>query len=104
MDKEYDKRENEENNTAQMSKEEQQLNQYIEWRISKEKKIHPFKYWLMKKLNILIYLKLHLASPALTVPFEFVFSSRGEVTRGRRNCLTENNLEREIFMYRNKKY
>ena len=33
-----------------MSKEEQQLNQYIECRVSKEeKKIDPFEYWPMKK-------------------------------------------------------
>ena len=36
LDKEDDKQENEENNTTQMSKAEQQLNQYIECRIIRE--------------------------------------------------------------------
>ena len=59
LDKEEDEQENEENNTAQISREEQQLNQFIECRVSKEKKkIDPFEYWLIKRVNILIYLEL----------------------------------------------
>ena len=50
LDKEDDEQENKENTTAQLSKEEQQLNQYSECKVSKEeKKIDPFEYWLMKR-------------------------------------------------------
>ena len=41
-----------------------------------------------------------LATPASTAPVELVFSSGGEVTRGKRNRLTDNNLERETFLRR----
>ena len=44
-----------------------------------------------------------LATPASTAPVELVFSSRGEVIRGKRNRLTDNNLERETFLRRNEK-
>ena len=104
MDKEDDEQENEENNTTQMSKEEQQLNQYIECRVSKEeKKIDPFEYWLTKKKKYPDLSRIAceiLTNPASTALVERVFSSSGEVTRGKRNQLTDSNLERE----RNKKY
>ena len=91
-----------------MSKEEQQLNQYIECRVSKEeKKIDPFEYWLMKKNEYPDLSRIAceiLTTPASTAPVEQVFSSRGKVTRGKRNCLTDSNLQGEIFLHRSKKY
>ena len=103
-----DEQENEENNTAQMSKEVQQLYQYIECWVSKEeKKIDPFEYWLMKKNEYPDLSRIAceiLATPASTAPVEQVLSYRGKVTRGKRNCLTDSNLEREIFLHRSNKY
>ena len=73
-DKEDDEQENEENNTAQMSKEVQQMYQYIECRGSKEeKKIDPFEYWLMKKNDYPDLSQIAceiLATPASTAPVE----------------------------------
>ena len=43
-----------------------------------------------------------LAMPASTTPVERMYSSGGEVTREKRNCLTDKNLE--IFICSNKKY
>lgn len=45
-----------------------------------------------------------LATPASTAPVERIFSCGGEVTRGKRNRLTDKNLKREILLRRNKKY
>jgi len=45
-----------------------------------------------------------LATLASTAPMERIFSSGGEVTQGKRNRLTEHNLEWEVFLRRNKKY
>ena len=108
LDKEDNQQENEEDRATQISKEEQQLNQYIECRVSKEeKKLDPYEYWLMKKNEYpdlsQIACKI-LAFPASTAPVERIFSSRGEATKGKRNRLTNNNLEREIFLCRNKRY
>ena len=50
------------------------------------------------------YMKIKANSEASTAPVERIFSSGGEVTRGKRNRLTDKNLEREIFLRRNKKY
>ena len=108
LDKEDNQQENEEDRATQISKEEQQLNQYIECKVSKEeKKLDPFEYWLMKKNEYPDLSQIAceiLAFPASTAPVERIFSSGGEATKGKRNRLTNNNLEREIFLRRNKRY
>ena len=38
-----------------------------------------------------------LAFPVLTATIERIFTYGGETTRGKRKCLANNNLEREIF-------
>ena len=99
LDKEDNQQENEEDRATQISKEEQQLNQYIECRVSKEeKKLDPFEYWLIKKNEYPDLSQIaceFLAFPASTAPVEYIFSSGGEATKGKRNRLTNNNLERE---------
>ena len=45
-----------------------------------------------------------LVIPASSAPVERVFSTAGIITSGRRNRLTGFNLEREVFIKRNKKY
>ena len=41
---------------------------------------------------------------ASTAPVEWIFSTGGNAIGGKRNRLTQKNLEREIFIRRNKKY
>ena len=45
-----------------------------------------------------------LVTPASTAPVECVFSSGGDSTRGKRNRLTDHNLEREVLLKKNKYY
>ena len=45
-----------------------------------------------------------LIVPASSAPVERAFSTAGVITSGRRNRLAGHNLEREIFIKRNKKY
>ena len=42
-----------------------------------------------------------LCTPASTAPVEHVFSASGEVTRGKRNRLSGDNLERETLLRKN---
>jgi len=65
------------------------------------------EFWLKKRIEYPDLAQIAceiLATPASTAPVERIFSSRGEVTRGKRNRLTDHNLEREVFLRRNKKY
>ena len=97
-----------ENDEVQISKEKHQLNDYMKSKASSEdRKLDPFDYWLKKKEQFPSLSRVAcdiLATPASTAPVERIFSSGGEVTRGKRNHLTDKNLEREIFLRRNKKY
>ena len=44
-----------------------------------------------------------LCTPASAVPVKCVFSA-SEFTRGKRNCLSDDNLERETLLHKNKTY
>lgn len=74
-----------------------------------ERKIDPLDYWV-GKLNdehfpVLAPIACDiLAVPASTAPVERIFSTGEDATGGKRNRLTQKNLEREIFIRRNKKY
>ena len=103
-----DEQDHQENRTSTISQEEQQLNRYIESKVDKdEKKLDPFEFWLKKRTEYPDLAQIAceiLATPASTVPVERIFSSGGEVIQGKRNCLTDNNLEWEVFLCRNKKH
>lgn len=45
-----------------------------------------------------------LLTPASTAPVERIFSTDGNAKMGKRNCLTAQNLEREIMIAQNKRY
>ena len=80
-----------------VSLEGQQLNRYMESRVSKDdKKIDPFEFLAEEKNEFpdltLTACKI-LATPASSASVERIFSSGGEVTRGKRNRLTNHNLE-----------
>ena len=88
--------------------EELELQHYSSYQPStKEISLDSFTYWSSQQ-SVYPHLALVaceiLATPASTAPVEKIFSSAGEATRGKRNRLTHKNLEREIFLCRNKKY
>ena len=49
-------------------------------------------------------LPLIYSTPPSSTPLERIFSTGGEATTGKRNQLTNHNLEREILLRQNKKY
>lgn len=93
---------------TQVPKTEQEIKRYIESKLSREElQVDPFDYWLKndKDYPHLSAVALDiLATPASTASVERIFSSGGEVTKGKRNRLEDKNLEREIFLRTNKKY
>ena len=60
-------------------------------------------YWIQKDLYPLLFL-VASGIPYSTAPVETVFSSSGEVTRGKENRLSDDNFERETLLRRNKTY
>ena len=106
------RQEKEENATTaqEMSKEEREIERYQEYKPNHEEmKTDPIDYWVN---NFNTYQLLSpigcdiLATPAssASAPVERTFSISGEATSGRRNRLTDYNLERETLLRRNKKY
>ena len=72
-----------------------------------ERKMDPLDYWVGKLKHFPVLAPIAcdiLAVPASTAPVEWIFSTGGDATGGKRNRLTQKNLEREIFIQRNKKY
>ena len=73
------------------------MNKYIECKISKDdRKINPFEFLLKRHSgypDLAIIACELLATLASSAPVEMIFSSSGEVTRGKRNRLTNHNLE-----------
>ena len=67
----------------------------------------PLDYWVGKLKHFPVLAPIAcdiLAVPASTAPVEQIFSTGGDATGGKRNRLMQKNLEREIFIRRNKKY
>ena len=97
-----------EDDMTQISMQEHQINDYMKSKTSKEgKRLDPYDYWIKKKNDYPCISQVAceiLATPASTALVERIFSSGGEVTRGKRNRLADKHLEREIFLRRNKKY
>ena len=69
--------------------------------------LDPIQYWVNKvdSYPLLSPIACHiLTTPASTAPVEWTFSVSGKATKGRRNCLTDYNLERETLLRKNKIY
>ena len=60
----------------------------------------------MKDLYLLLFPVASgiLCSPASTAPVEYVFAASGDITREKRNHLSDDNLERETCYAKNKTY
>ena len=66
----------------------------------------PFDFWNTIENYPIIIVPIAcdiLCVPPSTAPIERVFSTSGESTSGKRNRLTDYNLEREVLLRKNKK-
>ena len=95
-------------NSTTPDKRDLELNEYsLASTTIKERKMDPLDYWVgkLKDFPVLALIASHiLAVPASTAPVEWIFSTSGDATRRKRNRLSWKNLERQIFIQRNKKY
>lgn len=93
---------------TQLSKEEEEINRYIGSKHSNdEMKIDPLQFWIdaSKSYPLISGIACDiLCTPASTAPVERLFSYSGEATKGKRNRLKDNNLERETLLRKNKIY
>ena len=67
----------------------------------------PFDYWLSHQSTFPLLSAIAvdiLSIPGSSAPVERVFSVAGESTTGRRNRLSEHNLEREVLLRKNKHF
>jgi hypothetical protein len=93
-----------------LTAEELEIQNYTKYRPSKEDfKLDPLEYWVdtdrRKQYPKLALIACDLlATPTSTAPVERIFSSAGETSKGKRNRLSEKNVERETFLRRNKAY
>ena len=85
-----------------------ELNDYLQAKVSEvDLQLDPLVYWINRLSRFPSLAKIAcdlLAVPASTAPVERIFSTSGEATTGRRNRLTDENLEREVFLRQNKMY
>ena len=79
---------------------------YLDSRHSAEEMtLDPLDSWIQKKdlyLGLFPVASSILCTPASTAPVEHVFSASREVTRGKRNRFSDDNLERETLLRKNK--
>ena len=69
--------------------------------------IEPVQFWREAEgsyPNLALIAVDILVTPASTAPEERMFSTAGDSTRGKRNRLTDHNLEREVLLKKNKYY
>lgn len=108
LEKEAAESNTDEESFDKIPKQEQEIISYLNMRITKEDlQQDPFDLWLKKESEFpnLASIALDLLStPASSAAVKRIFSSGGEATRGRRNRLQDENLEREIFLRTNKMY
>lgn len=64
----------------------------------------PFYFGSRMDINIHFAAFDLLSTPPASTPVERIFSTGGEATTGKRNRLTDHNLEREILLGQNKMY
>lgn len=67
----------------------------------------PFEYWLSQQATYPLLSSIAvdiLTIPGSSAPVERVFSTAGESTMGKRNRLSDHNLEREVLLRKNKHF
>ena len=89
-------------NSATPDKHDLELNDYsLASTTIEEHKMDSLDYWVGKLKHYPVLAPIAcdiLAVPASTAPVERIFSTGGDATGGKRNRLTQKNLEREIFI------
>ena len=87
---------------------EQQLDNYLK-SIQPVQHPDPVAFWLDEEVArdysqlSVIAIDL-LIVPGSSAPVERTFSTAGDACSGKRNCLTDKNLEREVLIRKNKQY
>ena len=94
------------NSSVSLSAEEKEVDRYSMDSFNTALEDDPFDFWnTIKNYPIIASIACDiLCLPPSTAPMERVFSTSGESTSGKRNKLTDNNLEREVLLRKNKKY
>ena len=89
-----------------LSPAEREIERYNEGQFDVELEDDPFYFWEnTKDFPAIASVACDiLCTPASTAPVERVFSTSGDLTSGKRNRLTDYNLEREVLLRKNKAY
>ena len=88
---------------------EQQLENYVKTIHSVKQNDDPVEFW-MKEEVLRNYPQLAVIAidlliiPGSSAPVERTFSTAGDASSGKRNRLTDRNLEREVLIRKNKRY
>jgi len=92
--------------SSSLSSEEKEVERYSNDSFNTELDEDPFNFWnTIKDYPIIAPVACDiLCVPPSTAPVERVFSTSGESTSGKCNRLTDNNLEREVLLRKNKMY
>ena len=84
-----------------------EIEQYFSSVITMSEREDPITFWMEKEANYPLlssYATDILCIPAPSAPVERTFSTAGESTSGRRNRLSDKNLEREVLLQKNRQY
>ena len=93
--------------TSQMPAGKAEIEQYFSSVITMSEREDPITFWIEKEANYPLlssYATDILCIPASSAPVERTFSTAGESTSGRRNRLSDKNLEREVLLRKNRQY
>ena len=84
-----------------------EINHYMAKLESVRDDVDVLQHWVDQQCQFPLISKLALdmlVIPASSTPVESFFSTAGEATIGRRNRLTDSNLEKEVIIKKNKHY
>ena len=97
----------EKENDNKIPREEEELDRYFGATHIIDDKVDPVIFWVQQDKNyplLSTVAKDVLFIPGSSAPVECVFSTAGESTCGKRNRLSDKNLEREVLLRKNRKY
>ena len=92
---------------AQLPPGKAEVERYFSSVISLPEEVDPITFWIDNEANYPLLSSLAidmLYIPASSAPVERTFSVAGESTSGKRNRLSDRNLEREVLIRNNKHY
>ena len=88
---------------------EQQLENYVKTIHSVKQNDGPVEFWMKEEVlrnypQLAVIVIDLLIIPGSSAPVERTFSTAGDASSGKRNRLTDRNLEREVLIRKNKRY